>query len=67
MKDFTTSTQTVAGYAVKGIHFNKMVNAYIGRIYDPTWSSSGEPQWLTATWNKRGQCRNQTRQDCNLA
>jgi hypothetical protein len=61
---YTGAQVTKAGYQVRDIQFNSVGNCYIGKVYDA--QAYGGPMWQSATWDKRGKCRNRTRPDCDL-
>jgi hypothetical protein len=66
-KDFTNATVTNGGYPAKDVQFNRMFNAYTGKILSPMPFDGAEgATWHCATWDKRGKCRNRTRPDCDL-
>lgn len=59
---FEGATESAAGYECVGVVFNGAASAYLGRVRDPRFHD----ELMSCTWNKRGQCRNRTRPDCDL-
>lgn len=59
---FDNATQTVNGNETRNVRFNAIGGCYIGQVRDPL----RENNWTSASWNKRGHCRNQTRSALNL-
>lgn len=65
MKDFSNSTETVAGYEVINLVWNSASKTYLGFVHDPLWETKTR-KYTSAQWTKSGKCINRMRSALDL-
>jgi hypothetical protein len=65
-----SAKETQKGYPVKNIRWSSIFKGFIGMVLDPNWKCNPIAQsnsgYSSCTWDKKGNCLNQFRPDCNL-